>query len=73
MRGSASVIFGIGVLAGLAIPTLLRATPNRHSHGPRDSVRDAGPGQMKNPPADWDEVDEAVDESFPASDPPSTY
>jgi hypothetical protein len=32
-------------------------------------VRDAGPEAMKNPPAEWDEVDEASDESFPASDP----
>lgn len=34
-------------------------------------VRDAGPENMKNPPRHWDKVDEAVDESFPASDPPS--
>ncbi len=73
MRGSASLIFGIGVLAGLAIPTLLRTAPRHDPHGPRSSVRDAGPEQMKCPPPDWDEVDEAADESFPASDPPSTY
>ena len=34
-------------------------------------VRDAGPSQMKSPPQEWDIVDEASDESFPASDPPS--
>lgn len=34
-------------------------------------VRDAGPGHMDNPPQHWDKVDEAGDESFPASDPPS--
>ncbi len=33
-------------------------------------VRDAGPANMESPPADWDRVDQAVDESFPASDPP---
>lgn len=32
-------------------------------------VRDAGPDNMDHPPKDWDEVDEAEDESFPASDP----
>lgn len=36
-------------------------------------VRDSGPDQMTNPPKSWDRTDEAVDESFPASDPPSTY
>jgi hypothetical protein len=25
---------------------------------------------MENPPKSWDDVDEASDESFPASDPP---
>jgi hypothetical protein len=36
-------------------------------------VRDAGPDAMKNPPKRWNEVDEASDESFPASDPPAKY
>ncbi len=35
-------------------------------------VRDAGPDAMHDKPVrKWDEVDEASDESFPASDPPS--
>jgi hypothetical protein len=33
-------------------------------------IRDSGPEAMPDPPQDWDEVDEASDESFPASDPP---
>jgi hypothetical protein len=33
-------------------------------------VRDAGPEHMENPPRKWDKTDEALDESFPASDPP---
>ena len=36
-------------------------------------VRDAGPENMSAPPSSWSKVDEASDESFPASDPPSTY
>lgn len=34
-------------------------------------IRDAGPAAMEHPPKTWDEVDEAIDESFPASDPPA--
>ncbi len=36
-------------------------------------VRNAGPGAMRDKPAQWQKVDEASDESFPASDPPATY
>ena len=35
------------------------------------AVRSAGPEAMRDPPKEWDAVDEALDESFPASDPPS--
>lgn len=37
-------------------------------------VRDAGPEEQHGIEAeDWDMVDEQVDESFPASDPPGNY
>lgn len=36
-------------------------------------VRDAGPENMETKPKTWSKTDEAIDESFPASDPPATY
>ena len=36
-------------------------------------VRSAGVEGMRSDPKAWDKVDEAADESFPASDPPATY
>lgn len=42
--------------------------------GARNPVRDAGPDAMRDPPkGEWSSVDEASDQSFPASDPPATY
>ena len=40
---------------------------------PPKKVRDAGPDAMQNPPKRWNDVDQASDESFPASDPPAKY
>lgn len=34
-------------------------------------VRPAGKDAMRDPPRDWDKLDEINDESFPASDPPA--
>lgn len=37
-----------------------------------DQTRSAGPDAMRDRPGEkWDKVDQAADESFPASDPPS--
>jgi hypothetical protein len=37
-------------------------------------VRDSGPDAMRDPSSrDWSGVDEASDQSFPASDPPANY
>ena len=36
-------------------------------------VRNAGPDAMRSDPPKWDPQDQALDESFPASDPPATY
>ena len=39
--------------------------------GQSGSARSAGPEAMRDPPKKWDEVDQSVDESYPASDPPA--
>lgn len=36
-------------------------------------VRSAGTDGMRSNPPAWDKVDQATDESFPASDPPANY
>jgi hypothetical protein len=57
-------------LVGLAAAALVRRLPGRPAPMP---IRQAGRDQMRDPPPDWDDVDEAADESFPASDPPGRY
>lgn len=52
------------------------AMPDGKKPGPKSSpvqVRDAGEEAHADKPEDWDEVDQQVDESFPASDPPANY
>ena len=39
--------------------------------GHSGAARSAGPEAMRDPPEHWSKVDEASDESFPASDPPA--
>jgi hypothetical protein len=39
--------------------------------GDSGGARSAGPEAMRDPPSNWSQVDEASDESFPASDPPA--
>jgi hypothetical protein len=75
-------IFAAGA-AGYALYRYVRhqQNPTEHAafaHGESDrpqhtDVRNAGPDAMRSDPPEWDRVDEASDESFPASDPPSNY
>jgi hypothetical protein len=39
--------------------------------GQSGGARSAGPEAMRDPPSEWEKVDQSSDESFPASDPPA--
>lgn len=54
-------------------PTRAAFADGESSHGNFSQVRSAGVDGMRSNPKSWDNIDEASDESFPASDPPSTY
>jgi hypothetical protein len=60
--------------AGLALAGLAYATRSRPRAAPATMpVRNAGPDEMRDPPRRWDRTDEALDETFPASDPVTKY
>ena len=85
-RGTATIIAGAGAaLAGIAgglffwrkrrsdllAPALSDKYREPGPGGLSGATREAGPEEMRDPPKQWDEVDESSDESFPASDPPN--
>ena len=54
-----------------SLERMIMPEPDPKDH-PIPNVRDAGPENMPDKPTrPWTKVDEASDESFPASDPPS--
>jgi hypothetical protein len=52
-------------------PALSRGSRAAGAYGSSGAARQAGPEAMRDPPRSWSKVDEASDESFPASDPPA--
>jgi hypothetical protein len=52
-------------------PALSRGSRAAGAYGSSGAARQAGPEAMRDPPKSWSKVDEASDESFPASDPPA--
>ncbi len=87
MNRNTAIVAGIGAVAAVAAGALFRwrnpgeeetppAPALRHGGalgavGSSGSIRPAGRGAMRDPPENWDEVDEAADQSYPASDPPN--
>ncbi len=71
----------LGCTGVVAFRALKKDKPSRNAafaenqpHRSHMDVRDAGPRAMRDPPQrEWTEVDEDLDESFPASDPPGGY
>jgi hypothetical protein len=64
------------LMLGVFIPTAvlaIRLLRDDSAHRAMPHVRDAGPQNMQAPPNRWDSVDQTIDESFPASDPPGNY
>lgn len=59
----------LGAFGALAVRQLMKSSDRA---GFRE-IRSAGTHDMDTPPRHWDEVDEQIDESFPASDPPGNY
>ena len=62
--------FGMKPPPGAALSPKAKQHTGEHHDMP---IRQAGPSAMRDPPKKWDAVDEAADESFPASDPPAKY
>jgi hypothetical protein len=51
-------------------PALERGKTPPGPIGQSGAARSAGPEAMRDPPEEWGKVDQASDESYPASDPP---
>ncbi|ARC38417.1 hypothetical protein A6J80_04460 [Paracoccus yeei] len=66
------VYFCLGIAAGFLLKAACDNAGRRSETGTPE-IRPAGRKLMREPPTDWDKVDEESDESFPASDPPGNY
>ena len=86
-RKTGIIAVGAAALAGLGAALFIRRSRrddeerpapaharNKTEPGPAGQSgagRSAGPEAMRDPPKEWENVDQAADESFPASDPPA--
>jgi len=60
-----------GSTGGPGARPAISGTGGHGAVGESGAARSAGPEAMRDPPKDWEQVDQASDESFPASDPPA--
>lgn len=72
MVGAAALV-GAGVLAYRAMKKRKDESEGEQLGASMPLVRDAGAENMSSAPQKWSRTDERSDESFPASDSPSTY
>jgi hypothetical protein len=76
IKWAATGLIGYGLyrlIAGRPTPQAAAFAPGEANLGGFSQVRNAGPAAMASGSPQWDRVDEASDESFPASDAPATY
>lgn len=68
-------LISMGLLFGGLYALVFRGNAATGAKARKDTPyqRAAGPEAMKDPPRSWDKVDQAADESFPASDPPAYH
>ncbi len=81
LGAAAAALGGLGYLASrlwrrrseeeLSGRPALAGTGAHGAVGESGAARSAGPDAMRDPPEEWDKVDQAADDSFPASDPPN--
>jgi hypothetical protein len=65
-----TLLASFGLAAGALV---LHRRFGHHAPAPYPPVRDAGRDAMSMPPRQWTRLDETLDASFPASDPPGNY
>lgn len=76
MRLAATGLVGYGIYRWVSgRPSSMGAAfaPGEANNNGFSQVRNAGPAAMASSTPHWDRVDQASDESFPASDAPGTY
>lgn len=66
-------LYRLSKRSGGSAPRKAAFAAGEEASGNATQIRNAGANAMRDAPRRWNSVDEASDESFPASDPPSSY